>query len=58
MAEIKSEMTQIRTMAMETDTNLETAIEAKLLESMQQSMMCRVVGQMQSMREDVQQNVI
>ena len=45
-------------MAIETGTKLETAIEAKLLESMQQSVIDRVDGQMQSMREDVQQNVI
>ena len=51
-------MTKIRTMAMETGTKLETAIEAKLLKSMQQSMIGRLDGQMQSMREDVQQNVI
>ena len=51
-------MTQIRTMVMETGTKLETAIEAKLLESIQQSMIGRVDGQMQSMMEDVQQNVI
>ena len=58
MAEIKCEMTQIRTMAMENGTKVETAIEAKLLESMQQSMIGRVDGQMQSMREDVQKKVI
>ena len=33
MAEIKGEMTQIKTLAMETGNKLETAIEAKLLES-------------------------
>ena len=58
MADIKDETTQIRTMAMETGTKLETAIEAKLLESMQQSMIGRVDSQMHSMREDVQQIVI
>ena len=49
MAEIKGEMIQIRTMAMETGTKLKTAIETKLLESMQQSMIDRVDGQMLSM---------
>ena len=58
MAEIKGEMIQIRTMAMETGTKLETAIETKLLELMQQSMIGRVDGQMQSMKEDVQHNVM
>ena len=58
MAEIKGEMTKVSTMAVETGTKLETAIEAKLLESMQQKIIGRVDGQMQSMRENVQQNVI
>ena len=58
MAEIKGEITRIRTMAMETGTKLETAVAVKLLESMQQSVIGRIDGQMQSMREDVQQNVI
>ena len=58
MAEIKSEMTQIRTMAMKTGTKLETAIEAKLLKSMQQSVIVRVDGQMKSMSEALQHNVI
>ena len=58
MSEIKGEMTQISTMAIETGIKVETAIEAKLLESMQQRMVGRVDDQMLSMREDVQQNVI
>ena len=33
MAEIRGEITQMRTMAIETGTKLETAIEAKVLES-------------------------
>ena len=41
-------------MAMKTGNKFETAIEAKLLESMQQSVIGRLDGQMQSMREDVQ----
>ena len=37
---------------------LETAVEAKFLKSMQQSVIGSIDGQMQSMREDLQQNVI
>ena len=51
-------MTKIMTMAMEIGNKLETAIDVKLLELMQQSVTDREDGQMQIVTEDVQQSVI
>lgn len=57
LKECREDIKKVQVMASETDTKLETMIEAKLVESLEQTVDCKIDKKVKSMREDVNESM-